>query len=153
MRSRLDQCSNVFVLRVYNERTEKLQTIRNHFPRSDRTKTSQRIVSIINENFCSIARKNRFNDHQSIERRSSSVFQSIRNRWFCSCRISYSTNHSDRWRTFRWILTYIGTSSQIFRSFRRHLKKKLFIFLHHLPFVPRTNFNTWTSEIISISIG
>ena len=35
IRCRLDQCSNVFLLRVYNERTEKLQIVRNHFPRCE----------------------------------------------------------------------------------------------------------------------
>jgi hypothetical protein len=34
-RSRLDQCSNLFVLRLYNERTDKLQTVRAHFPPSE----------------------------------------------------------------------------------------------------------------------
>lgn len=35
IRSRLDQCSNLFVLRLYNERTDKLQKIRADFPPSE----------------------------------------------------------------------------------------------------------------------
>ncbi|CAF0803324.1 unnamed protein product [Rotaria sordida] len=35
IRSRLDQCSNLFVIRLYNERTEKLQIVRQHFPPSE----------------------------------------------------------------------------------------------------------------------
>ena len=35
IRSRLDHCSNVFVLRLYNERTDKLQAVRSHFPPSE----------------------------------------------------------------------------------------------------------------------
>jgi mRNA turnover protein 4 len=35
IRSRLDDCSNLFVVRLYNERTDKLQTVRAHFPPSE----------------------------------------------------------------------------------------------------------------------
>jgi len=35
IRSHLDECSNIFVIRLYNERTDKLQTVRAHFPRSE----------------------------------------------------------------------------------------------------------------------
>ncbi|CAF4533883.1 unnamed protein product [Rotaria sp. Silwood2] len=35
IRSRLDQCSHLFVVRLYNERTEKLQIVRAHFPPSE----------------------------------------------------------------------------------------------------------------------
>lgn len=35
IRSRLDECSNIFVIRLYNERTDKLQTVRAHFPPSE----------------------------------------------------------------------------------------------------------------------
>ena len=35
IRSRLDECSHIFVVRLYNERTDKLQTVRAHFPRSE----------------------------------------------------------------------------------------------------------------------
>ena len=35
IRSRLDECSNLFILRVYNERTDKLQAVRLHFPPSE----------------------------------------------------------------------------------------------------------------------
>jgi len=34
IRSRLDECSNLFVIRLYNERTDKLQTVRSYFPPS-----------------------------------------------------------------------------------------------------------------------
>ncbi|CAF0975310.1 unnamed protein product [Rotaria magnacalcarata] len=35
IRSRFDECSHLFVVRLYNERTEKLQTVRAHFPPSE----------------------------------------------------------------------------------------------------------------------
>ena len=35
IRSRLDQTLNVFVLRLFNERTDKLQSVRGHFPPSE----------------------------------------------------------------------------------------------------------------------
>lgn len=35
IRSRLDECSQLFVIRTYNERTEKLQAVRAHFPPSE----------------------------------------------------------------------------------------------------------------------
>ncbi|CAF1226942.1 unnamed protein product [Adineta ricciae] len=35
IRTRLDECSHLFVVRLYNERTDKLQTVRAHFPRSE----------------------------------------------------------------------------------------------------------------------
>jgi mRNA turnover protein 4 len=35
IRSRLDDCSNLFVIRLYNERTDKLQIVRSHFPPSE----------------------------------------------------------------------------------------------------------------------
>ena len=35
IRSRLDDCSNLFVIRLYNERTDKLQAVRTHFPPSE----------------------------------------------------------------------------------------------------------------------
>ena len=35
IRSRLDNCSNLFVIRLYNERTDKLQAVRSHFPPSE----------------------------------------------------------------------------------------------------------------------
>jgi len=35
IRSRLDECSHLFVVRLYNERTDKLQTVRAHFPPSE----------------------------------------------------------------------------------------------------------------------
>lgn len=35
IRSKLDECTNLFVLRVYNERTDKLQSVRLHFPPSE----------------------------------------------------------------------------------------------------------------------
>jgi len=35
IRSRLDDCSNLFVIRLFNERTDKLQTVRSHFPPSE----------------------------------------------------------------------------------------------------------------------
>lgn len=35
IRSRLDDCSNLFVIRLYNERTDKLQAVRAHFPPSE----------------------------------------------------------------------------------------------------------------------
>jgi len=34
IRSRLDECEHLFVIRLYNERTDKLQTVRAHFPPS-----------------------------------------------------------------------------------------------------------------------
>jgi len=35
IRSRLDTCSNLFILRLYNERNDKLQSVRAHFPPSE----------------------------------------------------------------------------------------------------------------------
>jgi len=35
IRSRLDGCSHLFVVRLYNERTDKLQIVRAHFPTSE----------------------------------------------------------------------------------------------------------------------
>ena len=35
IRSRLDHCTNLFVIRLYNERTDKLQVVRAHFPPSE----------------------------------------------------------------------------------------------------------------------
>ncbi|CAF0991341.1 unnamed protein product [Adineta steineri] len=35
IRTRLDDCSHLFVVRLYNERTDKLQTVRAHFPPSE----------------------------------------------------------------------------------------------------------------------
>jgi len=35
IRSRLDECSHLFVVRLFNERTDKLQAVRAHFPRSE----------------------------------------------------------------------------------------------------------------------
>ena len=35
IRSCLDHCTNIFVIRLYNERTDKLQAIRAHFPPSE----------------------------------------------------------------------------------------------------------------------
>jgi len=35
IRSSLDECTNLFVIRLYNERTDKLQAVRAHFPRSE----------------------------------------------------------------------------------------------------------------------
>jgi len=35
IRSRVDECSHLFVIRLYNERTDKLQTVRSHFPPSE----------------------------------------------------------------------------------------------------------------------
>ena len=35
IRKRLDDCSNLFVIRLYNERTDKLQAVRSHFPPSE----------------------------------------------------------------------------------------------------------------------
>jgi mRNA turnover protein 4 len=35
IRSRFDECSNLFVIRLYNERTDKLQIVRSHFPPSE----------------------------------------------------------------------------------------------------------------------
>jgi len=35
IRSRLDSCSHLFVLRLYNERNDKLQAVRAHFPTSE----------------------------------------------------------------------------------------------------------------------
>ena len=35
IRSRLDECSHLFIIRLYNERTDKLQAVRAHFPPSN----------------------------------------------------------------------------------------------------------------------
>ena len=35
IRTRLDECTNLFVIRLFNERTDKLQTVRSHFPPSE----------------------------------------------------------------------------------------------------------------------